>query len=531
MEVDGKQVVTKYLMAEKAERNGNKPYIFFEDTIVTYREMYTRANQVGNGFIELGVRKNDPVLIMLNNCPAYIFTWMGLTTIGSMEVPVNTAYKGNMLAHIINDSGASCLVIDVEFLNRLQEIEEDLQTLQKIIVFSEKPLPRSDLPALKFEAVFYKDLFGAPSDPPDVKVSYHDLIAIMYTSGTTGPSKGVKIPYLLAYQYTHAQLENEVVIPGRNHYCCLPLFHLAGQWYDGYAAFLADTAVVLSRRFSVRRFWEEVRKYRCGSGTMIGAIANFIANQPPQPDDAHNPLERLVVNPLPPDPEEFKRRFGLKLSTSYGATESGIPLYEKDPEDPKTCGRVRPGFELRIVNEFDEELPVGQTGELVLRHKDPWAIMVGYYHHPQKTEEAWRNLWFHTGDLFYRNNEGNYFFVDRMKDAIRRRGENISSYEVEREINSHPAVLDSAVVAVKSEYAEDEVKAVIVLHEGEQLSCEDLIRYLVPRMPGFMIPRYIEYKPFLPKTPTEKVKKDILRGEGITDAVWDREKHGIRIKS
>jgi carnitine-CoA ligase len=530
MDIQNKQVVTKYLLAEKAEKNGDKPYIFFEDRVVTYRDLDTRANQVGNGAASLGVKKGDRVLIMLNTCPEYIFAWMGLTTIGAMEVPVNTAYKGNMLVHIVNDSGAECMIIDAEFLERLQAVEGEILKLKKVLVFSESPLRRADLPRWKFETLLFEDLFSAPADLPDVAVSYHDLIAIMYTSGTTGPSKGVKIPYLLAYQYTHAQLESEVVVPGRNHYCCLPLFHLAGQWYDCYAAFLGDTAVALSRKFSVRRFWEEVRRYRCGSGFMIGAMANFIVNQPPQPNDADNPLERMIINPLPPDPEEFKRRFGLKLSTSYGATESGIPLYEKDPKDAKTCGRVREGFELRIVNGFDEEVPIGHTGELVLRHKDPWAIMAGYYNHPQKTEESWRNLWFHTGDLFYRNEGGNYFFVDRMKDAIRRRGENISSYEVEREINSHPAVLDSAVIAVKSEYAEDEVKAVIVLHEGEQLRCEDLIRYLEPRMPRFMIPRYIEYKPFLPKTPTEKVKKDILRGEGITDAVWDREKHDVNPK-
>ena len=530
MKIDNKNTVTKYLLAAKAEKNGNKPYILFDDRVITYGDLYIRTNQIGNGVGSLGVKRGDRVLIMLSNCPEYIFTWMGLTTIGAMEVPVNTGYKGNMLIHIVNDSGAECMIIDLEYLERLREVEAEIQNLKKIIVYSEHPLGRGDLSLCKFETLLFDDLFSSSQEPPNVEITYHDLIAIMYTSGTTGPSKGVKIPYLLAYQYTHAQLESEVIVPGRNHYCCLPLFHLAGQWYDCYAAFLGDTAVALSRKFSVRRFWEEVRKYNCGSAFMIGAMANFIVNQPPQPKDADNPLERMIINPLPPNPEEFKRRFGVKLSTSYGATESGIPIYEKDPKDPKTCGRVREGFELRIVNEFDEEVPVGQTGELVLRHKEPWAIMVGYYNHPQKSEESWRNLWFHTGDLFYKNQEGNYFFVDRMKDAIRRRGENISSYEVEREITSHPAVLDCAVVAVKSEYAEDEAKAVIVLHEGERLSCEDLIRYLEPRMPRFMIPRFIEFKPFLPKTPTEKVKKDILRGEGISDGVWDREKHGINTK-
>jgi crotonobetaine/carnitine-CoA ligase len=191
---------------------------------------------------------------------------------------------------------------------------------------------------------------------------------------------------------------------------------------------------------------------------------------------------------------------------------------------------MRDGFELRIVNEWDEDVPLGQPGELILRHREPWAVILGYYNMPEKNEEAFRNLWFHTGDMLYKDKQGNYYFVDRIRDALRVRGENVSSFEVEKEINSHPAVLESAVVAVKSKHTEDEVKAVIVLRGGSKLSPEELIRYLEPRMPYFMIPKYIEFKESFQKTSTEKIKKEILREEGITENVWDREEAGVKIR-
>jgi crotonobetaine/carnitine-CoA ligase len=455
---------------------------------------------------------------------------MGLSTIGAVEVPVNTAYRGGIFEHIINNSEARCMLIDREFLDRVGAVEEKLTYLKKVIVFSEEGFELDELPEMKFEVLPYRELLDNVANPPEVEVNYYDLVAIMYTSGTTGPSKGVKVTYRHAYQYATGQLENQVVIPGRRHYCCLPIFHILAQWYDCYAAFLANTSVAIVRRFSVKNFWQDIRKYNCGSTSMLGAMANFIYNQPPHPDDADTPLVRIHMTPLPPDLEGFKNRFGVKLSTVYGSTESGIPTLTDDPKDIKSCGRVRDGFDLRIVNEFDEEVPIGQPGELILRHRDPCASIVGYYNMPEKNEEAFRNLWFHTGDMLYKDEEGNYYFVDRIKDAIRVRGENVSSFEVEKEINSHPAVLESAVVAVKSKYTEDEIKAVIVLREGSQLTPKELIRYLEPRMPYFMIPKYIEFKASFQKTPTEKIKKEILRAEGITETVWDREKAGIEIK-
>jgi crotonobetaine/carnitine-CoA ligase len=257
----------------------------------------------------------------------------------------------------------------------------------------------------------------------------------------------------------------------------------------------------------------------------------FLMKAPPTPRDRDHTLRQVVMVPLAEDAAEFTARFGVDIYTVFNMTEISCPiLSEKNPDVPKTCGRIRAGFDARVVDENDMEVPHGTVGELIVRADEPWTMNHGYNANPEATSRAWRNGWFHTGDAFRCDEAGNFFFVDRMKDAIRRRGENISSFEVEAEIGAHTKVRETAVVGVPSEFGEDEVMAVVAAVPGANIDPVDLISFLTPRLPHFMVPRYIRFMTDLPKTPTQKIEKHVLRAEGITADTWDREKAGIRLK-
>lgn len=526
------------ILREKGETCADKWFVVTDERRTTYRELDEASNRLARGAADLGIRANETVLVMMPNTLDFISIWCALAKVGAIEVPVNTAYRGNILAHIINDSRATTLIVDRQFLERLEAIEPKLSGLQRLVVYSEDTGLAADndgLPpalARRFEHRSFGELYASSAAPLETGPRYTDLIAVMYTSGTTGPSKGVMITHAHAYEYAWAVVELLDLGSDDVYYAPLPLFHIAGQWAVIYAACLADATAVLTRQFSISSFWGDVARHNVTATFLLGAMANFLYRQPPAELDSGNLLRKALVVPLFPEIEEFKRRFGVRVSTTYGSTEVNVPFRMGfDLVDARSCGRVATDqYEVRIVDSDDQEVPAGVVGELVVRPKEPWITMAGYWNRPDWTAEAWRNLWLHSGDALYRDEQGNFYFVDRLKDAIRRRGENISSFEVENEINAHPAVLESAVIPVRSEYTEDEVKAVVVLKEGARLTPEELIRFLEPRMPHFMVPRYVEFVEHLPKTTTGKIQKFPLREQGITPATWDREKAGVRLK-
>ena len=357
-------------------------------------------------------------------------------------------------------------------------------------------------------------------------------MAVMYTSGTTGPSKGATLTHAHAYEYAYGVVEMLELRESDIYYAPLPLFHIAGQFAVIYCSCLAGATAVLPGPFSAQGFWDDVRRYNATTTFLLGAMANFLQRQEPRDDDADNPLQRVLMVPLIPETEAFKTRFDCLVSTTWGGTEMNCPMRSGfDLVDSKTCGRVaHDRYEVRIVDEDDQELPTGTPGEALVRTKEPWIMSNGYWNHPEWTAEAWRNQWFHTGDMLKVDRGGNYYFVDRTKDAIRRRGENISSLEVENEINAHPDVLECAVIPVASADTEQEVMAVIVPKPGHEIDPAALIRFLEPRMAYFMVPRYLEFAESLPKTPTGKIQKFPLRERAVTEATWDREAAKIRLQ-
>lgn len=311
----------------------------------------------------------------------------------------------------------------------------------------------------------------------------------------------------------------------------LPLFH-AGGTLGVMGMLLLGRAVAIAERFETDRFWSTVRQFNATCCTLLGAMATFLVKQPPSEADRDHPLEWAFIIPMAADATAFRHRFGVDVYTLFNMTEISAPLLsEGNSETAGSCGRVRAGVEVRLVDAHDNEVPLGEVGEMIVRASRPWSMNHGYNGMPQATADAWRNGWFHTGDAFRRSEAGDFYFVDRMKDAIRRRGENISSFEVERECLAHPDVREAAAIAAPSEFGEDEVMVVVAPAPGHDIDPPALLEFLRTRMAHFMIPRFIRVLSDLPKTPTEKVQKALLREEGVTPETWDRERAGVRVKA
>jgi len=521
------------VLAKRLARHAGDVLILGDDRTLTYTEVEAGSNRVANGLEGIGVASGDTVLVMMPNVPEFVLTWIGLGKLGAIQVPVNTAYRGNLLVHVVNDSAARVMIVEEQFLDRLSDVADRFEHLERLVVFVRRP-EAADLPAAlqRYERLPFEVLTrGSDAPRPDLP-AYHAIKAIMYTSGTTGPSKGVMVTQAHAYNYAHGGIDLINLAPGDVYYAPLPLFHIAGQWAMVYASIIGGAAAVVTERFSVERFWNDARRFNATVTFFLGAMANFLARQPTTPEDAEVPINRALIVPMFPDVYDFGRRFGMRIKTTYGSTEVSSP-HRIGWDDPnwKTCGKLLDElYEARIVDENDEEVPNGTVGEFCIRSKQPWLLMAGYWRHPEWTEKAWSNLWLHSGDAMWRDDEGYYYFADRVKDSIRRRGENISSLEVENEINLHPDVLECAVFPVPSEHTEDEVMVAVVPKAGHTLDPVDLIRFLEPRMAYFMVPRYVDVVSDLPKTPTGKIQKFELRAVGQTPNTWDREVAGIKLK-
>jgi len=524
--------VLTHIIEDKARRSPNRIVFQFRDTPIALGQLDAEINRVANGLLALGVKQGDKVAIMLPNCPEFLYTWFGANKIGAVEVPINTALKGNGLVYQIVQSDSVVLVADTEFLDRLGEVTDDLTSVRHVVLLDRSggsaPLPKWP----KLETLGYRDLVDRPSTKPNVVVTYREMASILYTSGTTGVSKGVEMSHhywydIWAESVKYARYTEDDVL-----YTGLPFFHGNAQGITIGPAFLADARAVIVERFSASQLWDDCRRWECTEANYIGGIIPILLKQDPREDDADNPV-RLMVGAAAPADEwfEFQRRFNTKLLEVYGMTECYCCLASPyDAPRAGSCGKAITGWDVRIVDEDDNDCPPDVAGEFIARSNKMFVGTTGYYKKPEATLDLFQNGWIHTGDMGKRDEDGYFYFVDRKKQAIRRRGENISSFEVESVIGSHEAVLESCVVGVPSEVGEEEVKAVVVLKPGYTATPEELIRWCEPRMAYFAIPRYIAIRDSLPKTPSERVEKFKLKAEGVTPDCWDREKAGIVLK-
>lgn len=519
------------VLAQQASERGERPFFSFAERTWTYAEADQLADRVAAHLGELGVIQGDRVVLLLGNSPAFALSLLGVARCGAIEVPINTAYKGDLLAYVLADADPTAVVVSAELLGRVAPLAARLPNLRSIICDGDPGPAAAGLPATAHLVSFDEMLL--PGAAPPVEVVRTDLAAIMYTSGTTGPSKGVQVTHAhqVLYGYDWARAVGfgpDDVLLGP-----LPLFHALARTLGFIPTLLCGAHMVIEPRFSASRFWARAREVEATVVHGIFGMVPILLGQDPSPQDRDHGVETFYIGPSKLT-EVFLERFGARIVEVFGATETGIVTCSPYGEHrPGSCGQANPrSFEVRIVDDQDEDVPTGQIGEILVRPKRPWSMMTGYWRKPEATAEAFRNLWFHTGDAGRMDQDGFVFFVDRKKDAIRRMGENISSFEVEVAVNAHPAVLETAAIAVPSELSEDEVKVCVVLREGAALDLPELVEFLAERMPYFMVPRYVEVMDELPKTPNGKVRKVDLRtagGKGITAATWDRVAHGVEV--
>lgn len=509
------------ILTRQAEHYGDRVLLVAGSTRWTYSQTAAIATASAKTLVDAGIKPGDRVALMCSNLPEFLQVYLGCAWLGAIVVPINTALRGCQLSHIFRNSRPALLVIEAPFLAAIETVDPDVELPSRIWMIgaiSEARVSPVPLPALGD---------GVPAGA----VHPGDTVAILYTSGTTGPAKGVCCPQAQLFWWGIYSARALGIREGDVLFTTLPLFH-TNALNAFYQAILNGCSYVLEPKFSASGFWTAARQHNATVGYLLGAMASMLLAQPKSEDDRGHRIRVALGGGVPPQIHRpFFERFGVPLVDGYGSTETNFVFAGSIPSDrPGTMGYLVEGLEARIVDENDSELPDGRAGELVLRAREPFAFASGYFGMPEKTVEAWRNLWFHSGDRVVRDSDGHYRFIDRMKDSIRRRGENVSSWEVEQTIQSHPAVATCAIYPLPSELGDDEVAAAILLQPGQSLQPVDVIRHCEGQIAYFAIPRYVRIVREMPLTENGKIKKGVLRDAGVTSDTWDREAAGIRVR-
>ncbi len=513
------------LVRSAAQEHGERPLLYYMESMMTYREADQQSDWIAAAIQGIGLEKGERAAIYLPNCPDFVLVWFALMKNGMIEVPINVEQKGELLQYLLNNCQARMLVTSCEMLPQVQQVIGQLTHLQHIVLIDGAAAVAHELASAAVSVHLLADWKQRPAIPQAVAVSPGDSFCFMYTSGTTGNSKGVMLPHNFAIysgdviKHYFGYSEQDIA------YICLPLFHGNAQQLAIMPTMIAGGAFVLERKFSLSQFWERVRKSKATIANVVGSIVAMLHKAPPSERDRDHSL-RFVFTAATPKllQRDFEERFGLTIMEGYGTTECGMVLLnQQDNRRVGSIGRGVPGYQVRIFDETDHALGPNQIGEIVTRPTYPSVMMTGYFNMPEATLEATRNLWYHTGDLGYYDEDGFYYYVDRKKDSIRRRGENISSIELERLINMHPEVVEAAVIGVPSELGEEEIKAFVVRQPGSSLTPADFIAWCEEKMARYMVPRYLEWVTELPKTPTQRIQKYKLKQQVQNEQTWDRE--------
>ncbi|MBL7500503.1 AMP-binding protein [Frankia sp. CNm7] len=560
-----RRLLAPHALAAWARRSPDAPALVQVDgPRLTYAELLAESYRWATCLRELGVGVGTHVATLLTDGFDPHRAMLGLAWLRAVEVPLNTAYVGEMLRHTLAVSEATTLVTTSALLTRVAEVAGSLPALTRVLLVDE-PAGAPGVTGPGGEASSGGQAGGgedaggrgnggsrgetgvgaepgaawpagvtivslgpalAATEPatdfagPDVS----DVNCLLFTSGTTGPSKAVITPWGLTYQMW-SWVPEDTLAPGEALYSAMALFHNSGR--SGFNYVLGRGGCLVTRpKFSATHVWADVRRYDCVALALVGPLTALLFAAPPRPDDADNPVRGVILGPMIGRMAEFERRFGVRVATCYGQTEVGAPLatgWDHGPWENTGLPRASwPGFETRIVDDSDEPVPAGQVGELVVRAREPWSMSLGYHGMAEASAAAWRNGWFHTGDAFRADADGRHYFVDRLRDTIRRRGENISSFEVEAAVAAHPGIRECAAVGVRTELGDDEV-LVAVIAADPSFDPADLVAFLDGRLPAFMVPRYVEVVDDLPRTSTTgRVRKNELRARGLPPTAWDR---------
>jgi crotonobetaine/carnitine-CoA ligase len=507
--------------------------------VITNAQFQAQAMQVASALAALGIAPGECVVTMGDPRIEAHVCWIGICWAGAMEVPVNPEFRGTSLTYGISDSRARVLITSNAYLQKIRDVRPDLPHIEHVLTLDASVPDGFDdvraLPDLMSRAPFRDFPVPQLTDP----------YAVIYTSGTTGPSKGVVVPWgSIQYSTMDRLFAGDRVADHADpaFYSPWPVFHSSGRTGMTFATVYGGRFVI-RERLSVGAFWDDIRRFNCSHAHLLG-VANFLFVQPEKPDDADNPLKRVLMNPVLPEYKAFQDRFGVMISTGWGMTEIGFPTAADDLPNARTCGRMSALYDARIVDDEGQDVPEGGVGQLVIRPKRPWLLLREYLNKPEANAKNWRDGWYQSGDALRRDADGYYYFVDRVADYMRVRGNNVSSVEVEREVRAHPAVADVAAIGVKAPVveiaggdtggartaaSEDEIKLIVVLKAGAQLTEHALLDFLIPRLPRFMTPRFIEFVSDVPRTPTGKIQKKLLRNDPLHAGVWDRVAQGVEI--
>jgi crotonobetaine/carnitine-CoA ligase len=500
--------VLSTMLIRQAARYGDRALLVFGAQSWSYRETRDMAASSALLLQEAGISAGDRVAILCSNRPEFLRCYLGCAWLGAIAVPINTALRGAQLAHVFRNSAPKLLVMEAACAEALDSVDAAL------------------LPG----CIWVIDGEGARAHPvmgaglPAPLVHPGDIVAVLYTSGTTGPAKGVCCPQAQMFWWGVYSARALQIREGDVLLTTLPLFH-TNALNAFHQALLHGCTYVLEPRFSASRFWERVRAHKADVTYLLGAMAGILLAQPEAETDRAHGLRLALGGGVPAAfHAAFRERFGVPMVDGYASTETNFVFASPVPPDhPGSMGYLMDWAQARIVDEYEAEVPDGVAGELVLRPIEPFAFAAGYFAMPEKTVEAWRNLWFHTGDRVVREASGNYRFVDRLKDAIRRRGENVSSWEVEQVVQAHPAVAACAAYPLPSELGEDEVAVAIQLEPGCELTPGEVIDHCRSRLARFAVPRFVRFVAAMPLTENGKIRKVVLREAGRTEDIWDRE--------
>ena len=509
----------------------DKVFVDIAGQQITYRRFMGRCRQAAAMFRSLGIGHGDRVCLFLPNVPEVLYTWFGLSLIGGIAVTINTAYRRDEMAYILNNAAASALVAHDSLADVATQAANAADCVQHRLAVGGSPADGWQDYGLLLDAS--PELTELPPVAPT------DVSMLQYTSGTTGNPKGVQVThqmYVSAGQgfalWTQATADDRF-------FTCLPYFHANAQYYSTMGTLASGATLIVQDRFSASRFWQQVRDARATVVNFIGMMMPVLAKNDPQPDDADNTVRLFYGSPAfsPEFLADFEQRFGTDIIVGFGMTETCYGTIEaiRGQRRPNSSGQPRrhpdPAFEntVRIVDDAGNPVANGAPGEITIRNP---ATMAGYWRNETETNASLRDGWLFTGDLGWLDDDDYLYFVDRKKDVIRRRGENISSQEVEDVIKRHERVLDCAIIAVPSDLGEDEVKAYITPRPGESVQPEEVVHWCAENLAYFKVPRYIEIRDELPRTPSLRVRKDVLRQEreDLLAGCFDREAAGIQIR-
>jgi crotonobetaine/carnitine-CoA ligase len=519
---------TGRILARRAELHADRVFLRFaaDGREFSYGQVDRRTNGTARALGAWGIGKGSHVALLAPNSPEFLVAFFALGKLGAVAVPINTAAKGLLLQYYLSHTDCTAAIVADACLDDFAAAARELPALKRVLVIDDLARATALLRGLPLEVTAFPSEEES-SEPVDPAVRHTDLACLMFTSGTTGPSKAIMMPHGMVWHWGRQGVQNRNVLASDIEYVCMPLFHANALLLSVATAMMAGTEIVLDERFSVSRFWDRLRAYGVTRFNAIGAMVQFLWSQPPSAADRDHRVRLCSLAPAPAFLHEFKERFGVDVMGGYALSDYAYAC-ALPPNAPAgkafTLGRVNAGVALRIVDDDDFDVPTGEVGEIVLRVEQPGATPLGYYKMPDATLAAWRNLWFHTGDRGCLDADGYLTLKDRKKDSIRRRGENISAYEVESVIGRHPAVAQVAVYPVRSEHSEDEVAATVVLAPGAQLDGQALVAFCKSNMAAHMVPRFVEFADGMPLTPTGKIEKYKLRQRAEDDRarLWDR---------